>query len=59
MQEKLADFGLLAKMIADPVQVPSWAAEPVEPVAPRRPLLIGGGIAMGLGLAIALVCLLE
>ncbi len=58
-QERLAKFEILAGSQKAPVEIRQRAVDPIAPVRPNRPLLIGLVSILGLGLGIGLVCLLE
>ncbi len=59
LKEKLSAFAILAESQKAPIVVIDQAIEPTDPIKPNRPVFIAGCIVLGLGLGLALVCLLE
>jgi capsular exopolysaccharide synthesis family protein len=52
-------YAILAARQQDLIRIEQKASEPVSPVRPNRPMLIGVGVFVGLLLGVALVCLME
>ena len=59
LREKLAAFSMLAATQKPPVKIWTEATEPTVPTGPNRPIYIAVCILLGLGLGVALVCLIE
>jgi succinoglycan biosynthesis transport protein ExoP len=59
IQDEKRKYRFLADQQQDPVKIEQQAVEPLAPIKPNRPLLIGAAVFVALLLGVALVCLLE
>jgi polysaccharide biosynthesis transport protein len=61
MQERLDQFQILRASMSnsDCIRIPANLIEPTVPIKPNKPVSIGLGLFVSIGLGIALVCLLE